>query len=115
MIGARGTMYTRSDYGDNNLLLPVEQFRDYQAPEATLPRSPGHHAEWLRACKGGPAAMSNFTDYAGPFTETVLLGNVALRLGANQPINWDAEQLRVTNSDRANRYLRREYRQGWSV
>jgi predicted dehydrogenase len=113
MIGSRGTMLTRSDYGDNNILLPVDQFRDYQAPEATLPRSPGHHAEWLRACKGGSPAMSNFTDYAGPLTEMVLLGNVALRV--NQQINWDSANLRVTNNDQANRYLRREYRKGWNV
>jgi hypothetical protein len=57
--------------------------------------------------------MSNFVDYAGPFTEAVLLGNVALRVGAR--IEWDSRNLRVTNNQDANRYVRREYRRGWEI
>src|SRR5262249_32085268 len=63
LIGAKGTMYSEGDYGgQRNRLLPEKQFRDYNPPKPTLPRSPGHHAEWIRACKGGAAAMSNFVD-----------------------------------------------------
>jgi predicted dehydrogenase len=113
IVGAQATLYSPSDYGGSWQLLPRAQFRDYRPPEPSLPRSPGHHAEWLRACKGGPPAMSNFVDYAGPLTETVLLGNVALRAGTR--ILWDPEQLRVTNSDLANRYIRRQYRRGWEI
>jgi predicted dehydrogenase len=112
MVGSRGTLYSDSDYGGSRRLLPTADFANYQPPEPTLPRSPGHHAEWLRACKGGPPAMSNF-DYAGPFTEVVLLGNVAIRTG--QRLLWDSENLRVTNSTAAAPYVRREYRRGWEL
>jgi predicted dehydrogenase len=113
VIGERGTMYSPHDYGGSWRLLPEEQFRDQQPPAPTLPRSPGHHAEWIRACKSGPAALSNFVDYAGPFTEAVLLGNVALRAGMR--IEWDSRNLRVTNNQDANRFVRREYRRGWEI
>ena len=91
-------------------LLPKDKFRDYQGPAESIPRSPGHHAEWIAACKGGPAAMSHF-DYAARLTETVLLGIVALRTG--EKIQWDAEQMRVTNGAEANHFLRRDNREGW--
>jgi predicted dehydrogenase len=113
IIGQTGTMYSPHDYGGSWQLLPRDQFRDYRMPTASLPRSPGHHAEWVRACKGGPAAMSNFVDYAAQLTEAALLGNVALRAGAR--IEWDAEHLRVTNNADANRFVRREYPRGWAI
>lgn len=111
IIGSKGTLFTASDYGDSRVLLPTANFTDYQPPKPTLPRSPGHHAEWIRACKGGPAAMSNF-NYSGPLTEMALLGNVAIRSG--ERVTWDASQLRAT-PDIAQRYIRREYRQGWTL
>jgi predicted dehydrogenase len=113
LIGQNGTLYCSSENGDRWRLLPEEQYRDYRPPEPVLPRSPGHHAEWLRACKSGPAALSNFVDYAGPFTEAVLLGNVALRAGAR--IDWDSRNVRVTNNQDANRFVRRTYRRGWDI
>jgi predicted dehydrogenase len=113
LIGQNGTMYSPSDYGSAWRLLPAEQFRDYKAPAAVLPRSPGHHAEWIRACKGGPAALSNFVDYASILTEAALLGNVALRAGSR--IEWDTANLRVTNNADANRFVRRQYRPGWEI
>jgi predicted dehydrogenase len=113
VVGARGTMYSPHDYGGEWVLLPQENFRNYERPNPTLPRMGGrHHAEWIRACKGGAAAMSNFA-YAGPFTEVVLLGNVAIRTG--QRINWDSENLRARGLEAAARYIRRQYRKGWSI
>jgi predicted dehydrogenase len=119
IVGSRGTMFSRSDYGDSNLLLPIATFKEFRAPKPTLPRAPRgaerqdrHYAEWLRACRGGPAAMSNF-NYAGPLTEMVLLGNVAIRAG--QRINWDAENMRARDLAAADRYIRREYRKGWTL
>jgi hypothetical protein len=112
IVGARGTLYSPSDYGGSYRLLPEAAFKGYQPPKPTLPRSPGHHAEWVRACKGGPAAMSNF-DYSGPFTEVVLLGNVAIRAGKR--INWNSEQLRARNLPEADQFIRREYRKGWTL
>ncbi len=112
-VGTKGKLYSRSDYGSNNILLPRDNFRDYRAPAPTIPRSPGHYAEWIRACKGGPAAMSNFHDYAGPLTEMVLLGNVAIRVGKR--IVWNSEKLQAVDLSAADRYIRREYRKGWEL
>jgi hypothetical protein len=113
LVGSRGTLYSNSDYGGSRQLLPTRDFANYEPPEPTLPRSPGHHAEWLRACKGGPPAMSNFVDYAGPLSEMVLLGNVAMRVG--QRLEWDSTNLRVTNVSTAAQYIHREYRRGWEL
>jgi hypothetical protein len=120
IVGSRGTMYSNSDYGGAYTLLPLDQFKGYQPPKPTLPRAQGgangqsaHHAEWLRACKGGPPAMSNFVDYASQFTEVVLLGNVAMRAG--QRVRYDGEQGRAIDNAAADRFLRREYRKGWTL
>jgi predicted dehydrogenase len=111
-VGTNGRkLYSGSDYGGSYTLLPAADFRDFRPPQPTLPRSPGHHAEWIRACKGGAAAMSNFTDYAGPLTETVLLGNVAMRVG--ERITWDAAKLQAVGTPAAAQYIRRQYRKGW--
>ncbi len=114
LVGSRGTLYSDSDYGGSRRLLPTADFANYRPPEPSLPRANGqHHAEWIRACKGGPPAMSNFVDYASALTETVLLGNVAIKLG--QRIEWDSEHLRVTNNPRAAQIIHREYRRGWEL
>jgi predicted dehydrogenase len=117
IVGANATLYSPSDYGGEYHLLPAERFRGYRPPTPTLPRVGGHHhQEWLRACKGGPAAMSNFPDYASLLTEIALLGNVAIRAGEHGGrIVWDSERLRVTNNEAANRFIRREYRRGWTI
>jgi predicted dehydrogenase len=111
LVGNKGKLYSGSDYGSSYRLLPEADFREFRAPQPTLPRSPGHHAEWIRACKGGVAAMSNFVDYSGQLTETVLLGNVAMRVG--QRITWDSAKLQAVNLPAAAQYIRREYRKGW--
>jgi len=113
IVGAKGTLYSPSDYGSDYRLLPMGNFPNFQPPAQTLPRSPGHHREWIAACKGGTPAMSNFVDYASQLTETVLLGNVAMRVG--KPVRWDAENLRATDLPAADQYIRREYRKGWSL
>ena len=87
---------------------------------ATTPETetfPGHHQEFINACKGGDTAGSNF-DWAGPMTEAVLLGNVALRYELREELTrkklrWDAAKLTFTNHERANQFLRRDYRTGW--
>lgn len=111
IIGSRGKIYTDSDYGDNIRLIPSGEVREYRLPSPQMPRSPGHHAEWVRACKGGPPAMSNFVDHSGQLTETVLLGNVAIRAG--QRITWDSAKLQAIDLPAANQYIRRTYRKGW--
>jgi hypothetical protein len=93
-------------------LLPEKDFQDFQPPEKTIPRSIGHHAEWVKACKDGGETGTNFA-YAAALTETVLLGNVALRAG--KALEYDGDAMRITNDTDANHYLQREYRKGWSL
>ena len=73
----------------------------------------GHEQDWVRACKGGKPASSNF-DYSGPLSETVLMGNLAVRF-PNRLLLWDGEKMEVTNDAEANAYVRRQYRKGWSL
>ena len=112
LIGEKGILFSPDDYGARFVLLPEKQFQGVELPKGTLPRSPGHHREWINACKGGPPAMSNF-DYAGRLTEFILLGNVAI--GVGQKIEWDAENLKATNCPEAERFIRRPYRKGWEL
>jgi predicted dehydrogenase len=94
-------------------LIPESKMKEYGRPPKVLPRSVGHHKEWVDACRGGPPAGANFVDHAGLLTETCLLGNVALRAG--KKLSWDGPSMRVTNDDEASRYLHRDYRQGWTL
>ncbi len=113
-VGAKGTFYSPSDYGSRLSAVAHEELRrTIKPPQPTLPRSPGHHAEWIRACKGGAPAMSNFVDYAGPLTEMVLLGNVAIRAGKR--VEWDAVNLRARDLAAADPFIHREYRKGWTL
>ena len=93
-------------------LLPEEQFKDFKRPEPFIPDSIGHHAEWIKACKDGSPTTCNF-DYSGALTEAVLLGNVAYRTG--EKLQWDPVALKCPGSEAASKYLRREYRQGWTL
>ena len=104
-VGTKGKIY-------KGRLLPESVMKDFKRPDPTIPRVPNenHYQEWVNACKGGRPGCSNF-DFAGPLTETVLLGNVALRLG--KKISWDAKHLRVPNCPEAATQIRGEYRKGW--
>lgn len=106
-IGDNG-MITCGEYSGSPRLVP------YEKPNVprSLPSSPGHYQTWINACKGGEPAGGNF-DYAGPFTEMVLLGNMAIRVG--QRIEWDGPNMKCTNLPEANKYVRRTYREGWTI
>ena len=105
-IGDKGKMM-------GNRLIPEARMNEYTMPPQTLPRSVGHHKEWVDACRGGAPAGANFVDHAGLLTETPLLGNVALRAGTK--LAWDGPNLKITNDEKANEYLHRTYREGWSL
>jgi len=94
-------------------LIPESRMQSFGRPPKVLPRSVGHHKEWIDACRGGPPAGANFPDHAGLLTEVCMLGNVALR--AQKKLSWDGAKMRVTNDEAANRFLHRPYRQGWTL
>jgi len=108
-IGDKGMLL--ADYG-KYLLLPEESFKDFVAPEPTIPRVTGHHEEWLAACRSGDQCSANF-EYAGLLTEANHLGNVAYRLG--RKIEWDAANLKCVGCPDADLLIRREYRPGWTL
>ena len=113
-VGAKG-MIMCSTYGENPRILPEQLMRDYKRPEKTIPRSPGIMEEWIAAIKAGKKSTTDF-DYSGPLTETMLLGNVALRMKeAKVVLQWDAVNMQVTNLPEANQYIHKEYRAGWSL
>lgn len=111
-IGEKGKIMCGAHGADGVRIIPEPAMAAYKRPEKRLPRSIGHHAEWIAACKGGPACGSNF-DYAGPLTESVLLGNIALRYP--QRLEWDAEAMKIKNVPGANEWLMRKYRDGWKL
>ncbi|QDT42513.1 Inositol 2-dehydrogenase [Gimesia alba] len=112
LVGDEGNLYTPDDYGAEYVLLPRDKFSDFKKPEQSLPRSPGHFEEFVVACKGGDPAMSNF-NYASRLTETTLLGNVAIRAG--KKLEWNPKKMEFTNAPEANKFLSRDYRDGWSL
>ncbi|MFP6677535.1 MAG: Gfo/Idh/MocA family oxidoreductase [Pirellulaceae bacterium] len=100
-----------SDYS-RNVLLPADGGLDDRRPDPTIPASIGHHDEWLQAIRDSGPTTCNF-DYSGALTEAVLLGIVAYRSG--ETVQWDGANLRVTNSAKAQEWIHREYRKGWTL
>jgi predicted dehydrogenase len=133
LIGTKGKM-TCDIYGSNPELLPTNLTKETKV-EKKYPRVPGsylgHYVQWVDACRAGyenAKVSSPFKGYAGPLTESVLMGNLALLSfnfrekrnngGYNYPgrgisLEWDAENMRVTNFEQANQFIRRKYREGW--
>jgi hypothetical protein len=108
-IGDKGMLL--SDYS-KHVLLPEKEFVDFKKPEPFIPKSIGHYAEWLQACKTGSPTTCNF-EYSGWLTESNHLGNVAFRVG--KKLIWDADKIKATNAPEANPMIKREYRKGWDL
>jgi predicted dehydrogenase len=111
LVGDAGTLLFRRSATDW-IIAPGERAGQFQDVPQTIRRVANEDAEWIEACRGGPKALSSF-DYAGPFTEMVLLGNLAVRLG--KKVEWDAAALKATNAPEADELIRREYRPGWNL
>lgn len=105
-VGDKATLYVPHYWGEGKIV----QGEASPRPNPTIPDSPGHYQEWINACKGGPAALSNF-DNAGSLTEMVLLGNIALRTGKR--CTWNPQTLSVVGVPEADVLIRNEYRKGW--
>lgn len=105
-IGTEGMLL--SDYG-RHVLFPEERFTGFTPPEPWIPRSRGHHQEFLHAARTGAPTLCNFP-YAAQLTETILLGTVAYRAG--RPLDWNGSTGRTGDPD-ADRMLSEACRTGW--
>jgi predicted dehydrogenase len=118
LVGDKGILFSPNDYGAQYRLMPEKNFEGLKKPEPTLPRNgkgdKGMKEEWVQAIKANKPsiAMSNF-DYSGMLTETILLGNVAIRAG--KKLEFDGAKLAFTNAPECNALLKREYRKGWGL
>lgn len=92
------------------ILLPDAKYRDFKRPEVG---GTNHWHQFVDAVRGGGRTAAGF-DYAGPLTESVLLGSVASRF-PQTTLEWDARALKFTNVREANQFIRRAYRKGWDV
>jgi len=113
VLGDKGTITYGSHGAGGVRIIPEAKMRQYQPPEKTLPRVRGHHQDWLDAIRNGGKAGSDFA-YGGPLTEIAMLGVVAIKL-PGQKLQWDAVNMRFTNSEEANRHVNPPYRQGWTL
>jgi predicted dehydrogenase len=110
-VGDKGVLLM-GGWAESPRIIPETKMLAYTRPPERIPRVQGHHRDWIDACKGGNPASSNF-DYAGPLTEMVLLGQVALRTG--KKIYWDAANLKATNTSDADKYIKPAFRDGWNL
>jgi len=110
-VGDRGKILCAFN-GGNPKIIPQPKMDSFQQPPKTLPRSPGNEREWLDACKGSKVKPGGNFEFEGLVTETLLLGNVATRMG--QKLTWDRPSL-IVNSDVAQKWVRPERRKGWEL
>jgi hypothetical protein len=117
LIGDKAVLFSPNDNGTSSYLVTEDKVERLTGKPEKLPINdkddPGMKMEWVEAIKGGPAAYSNF-DFAGRLTETILLGNVAIRLNG-QSLEWDGLAMKFTNKPDANQHLHMEYRSGWAL
>jgi len=112
-------------YGANPRLLPTKLMKEAALPKETIARVPeGHYIQWVNACIAGHgnATTSSPFEYAGPFVESILMGNLAIRsylmkvkdkYPGRKKLLWDGNNMKITNFDDANQFVKREYREGW--
>ena len=111
MIGDKGAILS-GVWSGSPRIIPEERMRSYKHPSPTIPRSRGHHRDWIDACKGGPATSASF-EYAARLTEIVLLGTVALRTGTT--LQWNGPDMKATNAPQAEPFIRGYFRKGWEI
>jgi len=115
-IGDKGKLICGC-YGRSPRLIPETKMKEFQRPPESIERIPGgengHEQNWLQAIKEGKPAISNF-DYAGPFAEMVLLGNLAVRF-PDRRLLWDGAGMKITNDSDAQAFVKRTYRDGWTL
>ena len=114
-IGTRESLLVTGDYGDRSRIIPEANMQKIGNPPKLIERSIGHYQEFREAALGIRAwdsPGSNFK-YSAPFTETILLGNVAQRVPKGKKLMWDAKAMTFSNSPEANSFITKPYRAGW--
>jgi hypothetical protein len=111
LIGTKGILAT-CNRGEGVWLLPAARWADYVLPSQVLTRSPGHMADWVRACKGGDRSCSDFA-ITGPYGEWLALAAIAFRVTGK--LEWDSKNMRFTNNEAANRFVKPTFRKGWDL
>ncbi|MHC4181246.1 MAG: Gfo/Idh/MocA family protein [Planctomycetota bacterium] len=115
IVGDKASMYAKGDYAERG----IEFIGDVSVPEVEFVESPGHVEEWIRAIRGGEPAMSNFPDFAGPLTETILLGNLAVwaanEEGLGPKVGWDAKSMKSTGGKELETIVKPVYRKGYTL
>ncbi|NIP24085.1 MAG: Gfo/Idh/MocA family oxidoreductase [Phycisphaerae bacterium] len=121
-VGEKGKLITGYSGGNpfgrtrlglaGGLLLPEKKFRDFVQPPKTMRRCDSHYTEWTQACKTGARTVCP-VEFGCEMTELALLGTLALR--TRRPLEWDAKEMRITNSREANDLIDPPYRTGWTL
>lgn len=113
VIGDKGKILYGSHGAGQLRILDEAKMQSVSRKPTRIPRSPGHQKEWIAACKSGKPAGSDFS-YGGPLTEVALLGVIAIQ-SKGETLKWDSKAMRFTNNERANRFIKPTFREGWSV
>jgi hypothetical protein len=111
-VGDRGTILCGFS-GGRPTLIPESKMKEFTPPPKTLPRSPGNEREWLDACKGSKTTPGANFEFSGMVTETLQLGNIAVRTG--ERLLWDRASATITNSPSAQKFIAPERREGWTL
>ena len=114
VIGSDGKILYGSHGAGGLTVLPRSRMKTLSQNPKRIPSSPGHHKEWVQACKDRKLTTGSNFSYGGPLTEIALLGIIALRF-KGQELHWDPEGMRFTNCDQANQFIKPIYRQGWQL
>ncbi len=113
VVGDKGKIMYGSHGANGVRIIPETKMKAYKLPEQKIPRTKGHHNDWLDAVKNNRPAGSNF-DYGGPLTELARLGIIAIQM-LGRKLKWDSEKMRFTNCDEANNYINPPSRSGWTL
>ena len=111
LVGDQGAILS-GVWSGSPRIIPEKKMQAYDQAPATIPRSQGHHRDWINACKGGPPASANFT-YSARLTEIVLLGVLALRSGMT--LQWDGPNMKTSNAAQLEPLIHGHFREGWEI
>ncbi|MDD4869742.1 MAG: Gfo/Idh/MocA family oxidoreductase [Kiritimatiellae bacterium] len=115
-VGDKAYMISESEYCGAPRIIPEEKHKEFPVPPKKYTRTRGIQADFLRAVtEGGEPPCSNFSDVSGPYVEALLVGQLAMRAGVGRKVEWDGVNMKCTNIPELNRFVKQEYRKGWTL